>query len=211
MVKEKRPNLVFLMETKLRRNKMENTLINLGFANMFVVEYVGKSGGLALLWEDGYEMEIQYFSRRHINAIVHCRHLAVKWKFTGFHGHPKATKCHEAWDFLKFLARLAPNPWLCIGDFNKILTMSEKMGGNTWQRNLIHGFQQALEDGALTDLGFYGPKFTWSNCQEGDTLIRELLDRGATNHAWRTIFPDVEVEVCAAISPDHAPLVLWLL
>ena len=46
MMKEKKPNLVFLMETKLQRTKMENIIIKLGFSNMFVVECVGRSGGL---------------------------------------------------------------------------------------------------------------------------------------------------------------------
>ena len=73
-MKNKKPNLVFLMETKSHKNKMERLWTKLGFANMFVVDCVGKSGGLALLWEDGGEVDIQNFSRRHIQAIIHNRH-----------------------------------------------------------------------------------------------------------------------------------------
>jgi hypothetical protein len=58
MVNEKTPNLVFLLETKLCQKKMEIIHINLGFHNMFVVDCVGKSGGLALLWESDYDIEI---------------------------------------------------------------------------------------------------------------------------------------------------------
>jgi hypothetical protein len=50
------------METKLRKNKMENIQTKTGFNNMFVVEYVGKSGGLALFWEDGCDVEVQNFN-----------------------------------------------------------------------------------------------------------------------------------------------------
>jgi exonuclease III len=49
LVKEKKPNIVFLMETKLRANKMEKVQSQLGFEHMLVVDCVGKSGGLALL------------------------------------------------------------------------------------------------------------------------------------------------------------------
>jgi hypothetical protein len=59
MVQERRPNLVFLMETKLQKNKMEMVRPKISFDNLFVVECVGKSGGLALLWEDGCEVEVQ--------------------------------------------------------------------------------------------------------------------------------------------------------
>ena len=41
--------MVFLMETKLKREKMEVIRHKLGFPNLFVVDCVGKSGGLALL------------------------------------------------------------------------------------------------------------------------------------------------------------------
>jgi ribonuclease HI len=211
LVKEKRPNLVFLMETKLRKYKLENIRVKVGFTNMFVVDCVGKSGGLALFWDDGWEVEVQNYSHRHINAIVHNQNNGLDWKFTGFYGHPNPAKRHEAWDLLKHLAHLTPNPWICIGDFNEILTMSEKLGGKLRHNNLMEAFRQTLEACGLTDLGFIGPKFTWSNCQEGIGLIKERLDRGVCNIAWRTMFPDSQINVGAAISSDHAPLVLRLL
>jgi exonuclease III len=211
MVREKKPNLMFLMETKLRKNKIELIRTKIGFNNMFVVECVGKSGGLALFWEDGNNVEVQNFSHRHINAIVHNRVVDVDWKFTGFYGHPDSTKHHEAWQLLKILARMSPDPWVCIGDFNKVLTSSEKLGGNARQQNLMQAFQQTLEECSLTDLGFVGPKFTWSNCQEGVALIQERLDRGVANLAWINIFPDAEVAVNVSSWSDHALLILNLL
>jgi hypothetical protein len=76
---------------------------------MFVVESVGKSGGLALFWEDEHEAKIQNYSQRHINAIIHNHHAQVDWKFTGFYGHPDMAKRGEAWSLLKTLARLTPD------------------------------------------------------------------------------------------------------
>jgi hypothetical protein len=70
MVKVKRPIVVFLMETKLRQVKMERIRYSLGFNNLFVVNSVGKSGGLALLWNEDAGLEIQNYSRRHIHATI---------------------------------------------------------------------------------------------------------------------------------------------
>jgi hypothetical protein len=53
----------------------------------------------------------------------------------------------------------------------------------------MEAFQKTLEECRLTDLGFYGPKYTWRNCREGEDFIKERLDRGMTNQAWRDIFP----------------------
>jgi exonuclease III len=126
MVKEKKPDLVFLMETKLRRKKMENIRIKLGFSNMFVVDCIGRSGGLGLFWGEEAKVEVKNFSQRHVNAIIEGPIVDLHWKFTRFYGHPETPKRHEAWALLKYLARFDPLPWLCIGDFNEIVNGTEK-------------------------------------------------------------------------------------
>jgi exonuclease III len=133
MVKEKNPNLVFVMETKLQKNKMEGIRMKLGFDNMFVVDCVGKSRGLALFWGEEIRVEIQNFSHRHINAIIRSHPHSLDWKFTGFYGHPEVAKCHVAWELMKYLAKLQPFPWMCVGDFNEVMTMLKKSGGNLRQ------------------------------------------------------------------------------
>ena len=203
--------MVFLMETKSHKNKMEKLRTKLGFPNMFVVDCVRKSGGLALLWEDGGDVEIQNFSQRHIQVIIHNCLLHVEWKFTTFYGYPDATKRIEAWSLLKHLANIGPVPWVCVGDFNEVLSLTEKCGGNSRQEHLMQAFQETLDDCALTDMGYFGPKFTWSNCQEEDALIKERLDREVANLEWRNYYPNAEVEVGVAVNSDHAPLFLNLL
>jgi hypothetical protein len=136
--------------------------------------------------------------------------MNMDWKFTGFYGHPDATKRLEAWNLLKRLEQLTPGPWACIGDFNEIVTLSEKSGGNMRQRSQMTAFQNTIEECDLTDLGFVGPKFTWSNCQEGHDTIRERLDRGVANREWRRAFPEAEVHVAVSACSDHAPLFLYL-
>jgi hypothetical protein len=78
------------------------------------------------------------------------------------------------------------------------------------KRPQMQEFQQTLEECNLVDLGFRGPKYTWSNCREGRAIIKERLDRGVANMEWRTWFPAALVSVEAAVSSDHAPLILSL-
>ena len=52
MAKEKKPEVVFLMETRCRNIKVERIRVKLGFEGLFVVKPRGKSGGLALLWKE---------------------------------------------------------------------------------------------------------------------------------------------------------------
>jgi hypothetical protein len=61
---------------------MEGLRVQLGFEGLFVVEPIGRSGGLALFWKIVDELEIQNYSQRHINAIVRTAENEVPWKFT---------------------------------------------------------------------------------------------------------------------------------
>ena len=51
LVKEKKLDLVFLMETKMNNKKCDSIRIKVGFDYLFCVDCVGRSGGLILGWK----------------------------------------------------------------------------------------------------------------------------------------------------------------
>jgi hypothetical protein len=70
MVQEKKSNFVFFIETLSKHKHMEKIRCKLGFEGLFVVNPVGRCGGLTLLWKEIFFLEIFNFSRHHINAII---------------------------------------------------------------------------------------------------------------------------------------------
>jgi hypothetical protein len=130
---------VFRMETKLRSNKMAIIKQKLGFKNMLVVDSIGRSGGLALLWKDEEGVEVPDYSQRHINATVKPTNLN-KLTFTGFYGHPKTHRRNKACGLLKYLKSMEPGPWLCADNFNEILSSFKKVGGRRRTRYLMENF-----------------------------------------------------------------------
>lgn len=62
MIKEKGPKVVFLMKTKLLAKKMERIKRRVKYDECFVVELVGRSGGLAMMWEGELDLEITNYS-----------------------------------------------------------------------------------------------------------------------------------------------------
>jgi hypothetical protein len=123
-VKGKKPTLVFLMENKLRNNRMQKIRNKLNFSGLLTVELVGKSGGLALLWKDPAVVNILNFSARHICARVSVIGFEVPWKFTSFYGNPDCVARAESWTVLRHLRTYSPLDWLCMGDCNEILDLS---------------------------------------------------------------------------------------
>jgi hypothetical protein len=208
MVKEKKPSFLFLMETINDKRLMERLRVKLGFAGLFAIDPVGRSGGLALLWREGKELEIQNYSRRHINAIVRRSDDGPRWKLTCFYGDPDSAKRKEAWALLKHLKTFSPDAWLCVGDFNEITHQGEKTGEARRREGLMTDFRSALEECNLGDLGFIGPRFTWTNKRTDGGLTLVCLDRAVANEGWCELHRRAEVVVLAARASDHNPLLV---
>lgn len=64
-------------------------------------------------------------------------------------------------------------------------------------------FRSTLEDCRLCDLGFSGPKFTWSNCRGVGQHTEERLNRATATQEWCVRFPDAALSVLAARCSDH--------
>jgi exonuclease III len=208
MVKEKKPSFLFLMETISKKERMEILRVKFGYEGLFVVEPVGRSGGLALFWRVAEELEIQNYSRRHINDIVKLPDEESPWKLTGFYGHPDPSKRWESWALLAHLKNFAPIPWLCVGDFNEITHQSEELGASRRREGQMEAFRTALEECHLGDLGFTGPRFTWSNKRHDDMYTQERLDRVVGNNGWCDLHKSAGVEVLAARASDHNPILV---
>jgi hypothetical protein len=136
----------------------------------------------------------------------------VLWKFTGFCGHPDASKRKKAWSFLH-LASLDPVPLACMGDFNEILHQSEKCRGNERHQGLMEDINSTLAICDLMDLGFRGPKFTcykWSRWRRFYTK-KKKLDRVVANEGWCAYFPKANILVEGATRSDQLPNVVTLM
>ncbi|KAA3472025.1 reverse transcriptase [Gossypium australe] len=80
-------------------------------------------------------------------------------------------KRKDLWDALRSSIPSSHIPWIVIGDFNAILSSSEKFGGIT-NGGRCPQFGDFVEKAELHDLGFRGPPFTWHR-----GALFERLDR----------------------------------
>jgi hypothetical protein len=55
----------------------------------------------------------------------------------------------------------------------------------------MQDFRNTIEICRLYDLGFSGPKFTWSNKRYDLFFMQERLDRVLANSAWIDNFPNI--------------------
>ena len=60
--------LVFLMETKVEKYVLERIGKKIQYTNLFVVPHRNTGGGLALFWKTDFNVDVQSYSDRHIDA-----------------------------------------------------------------------------------------------------------------------------------------------
>ncbi|XP_050222721.1 uncharacterized protein LOC126672813 [Mercurialis annua] len=172
----------------------------------FSVDCVGKSGGLAVLWDDFSKISIISSSNFYIDCMIQNSN-GTHWRFTGFYGNPVQSQRVHSWTLLERLSSVFSGPWICGGDFNEISEASEKQGGGSKAQYLMTNFNQALERSSLFDAGGKEYGHTWWG-KRGNMVIRERLDRFVINVAWKSLFPNSKVSVLDGGGSDHKPIIM---
>ena len=130
------------METLVHEMKIEELRIKLGFSGKFAVNSIGHSGGLAMLWDSSLSCWISSFSNNHIDLVI--SKSIGDWRFIGYYGFPECHRRRASWNLLCVLAIRSSLPWVCIGDFNDLISPSYKKGGVAHPDWIFRGFHGVL-------------------------------------------------------------------
>uniref|UniRef100_A0A2N9FFZ2 Reverse transcriptase domain-containing protein n=1 Tax=Fagus sylvatica TaxID=28930 RepID=A0A2N9FFZ2_FAGSY len=191
-------------ETWQDEGPLEKLRCQLQFDSKFIVNRRNKGGGLCLFWKKDVKLSVQSFSHSHIDALVNDNQPDT-WRFTGFYGAPETHKREESWDLLRRLNAQLKLPWCCMGDFNELVRIEEKQGRHTRSESQMQLFRDVLDECGFVDLGFTGPKFTWTNNRPGD-MTWERLDRVVATPDWLLRFPSARVSHLEGRWSDHKPI-----
>ena len=207
ILKDKGPNLIFLMETRTKASYLEKLRCRLKFDNLFIVPRKNRGGGLALLWMNDLNLHIRTFSPRHIDVVINPG-IDDAWCFTGFYEAPEAANQEDSWSVLCHLASQFNLPWVCISNFNEIAKVKVKLGRAIQPEKQMQDFRDCQDFYRLKDLGYTGLPFTWCNKHFDGDLIWVQLDRALASANWILKFPSSRLHHLQGLSSDHKPL--WL-
>ncbi|XP_052299532.1 uncharacterized protein LOC127903030 [Citrus sinensis] len=177
----------------------------MGFDGLFVVDRMGRSGGLALLWDANTNVSLLSYARNFIDVHVEVAGLG-DWRLTGFYGFPESSRRRQSWDLLRFLSSSSTAPWVCLGDFNDLLAASEKKSRLEHPQWKLQGFKKAISDSGLLDVGMEGYQFTWERSRGSVDWVEERLDIVLASAEWLHRFARVKVMSLEASCSDHLPI-----
>nr|GEU52210.1 reverse transcriptase [Tanacetum cinerariifolium] len=204
------PDVIFLMETKNKQQKLERLRRSLHFASAYYVDPVGCSGGLALWWTSAIDPDIVTCNK---NLIItqgkvsrgamsaYLSHLSMCFVYAP---HDRVSRA-PVWDAIVHRSSSYVGHCLIIGDFNLIGELSDKVGGSSGLHH-VEEFQQFTSAG-LIDIPYTGLKYTWSNQRNEGDNIRERIDRALGNINLFEACPFQSLLHKPLIGSDHAPLI----
>ena len=179
---------------------------SIGFDNMLVVEAKGKRGGLCVMWKNGFSVREVEYNKNLIAVTV--SDSVCEWLMVGFYGLSYFSKKKKAWENLMALLESYPGPWMCMGDFNYVISEDEVLGGRKGCSSATNYLKELIFEFGAIDLGFSRSKFTWAKGTWGNASINRTLDRGIANMSWRLAYPGATIVHLGAIKSNHAPILL---
>uniref|UniRef100_A0A8I6XX79 Reverse transcriptase domain-containing protein n=1 Tax=Hordeum vulgare subsp. vulgare TaxID=112509 RepID=A0A8I6XX79_HORVV len=202
--------MLFLSETKLDKRRIEWWKWKLGMTSLVVKDYEGKGGGLAMFSKSTLKVNPGMKSRYHIDTEI-TEEDGFVWRFAGIYGEPRMEARETTWRLLRNIKHHSDKPWICVGDFNEVLTQGEKEGGITRPQVYMDRFKQALEDCQLHDLGFVGDPYTWqNNNHDAQQYIRERVYRPVATSEWCSRFLEYGVVHGDPRHSDNRPIIVHL-
>ncbi|XP_013639450.1 PREDICTED: uncharacterized protein LOC106344673 [Brassica oleracea var. oleracea] len=184
LVKKFKTNILVVFETHAGGEAACRICCGLGFENSFRVDACGQSGGLWLLWrEEIGELEVVKSSDQFIHARI--GNGAEVINLIVVYAAPSPSRKSGLWAALEEVLRNAEGPVFVGGDFNTIVRIDERSGGNGRLSEDFIKFGDWINDMSLIDMRFHGNQFTWKRGKTESTFLTPEVKGDARRRPFR--------------------------
>ena len=177
-----KPDFLFLSETKQNFGFVQRFQSHFSYDSLVTVDPNGRSGGLALFYNNDYQVKILYSSNRMIDVEAVIKGKQVFLTFV--YGEPVQKLRKQVWERLTRYGLSHSKPWFIIGDLNEITGNHEKDGGSLRCAASIIPFNNMIRNSGLLEFPARGNKMSWQGRRgkrKGAITVRCRLDRALAN------------------------------
>ncbi|XP_012846985.1 PREDICTED: uncharacterized protein LOC105966965 [Erythranthe guttata] len=204
IITQRKPQIVAILEPKQQVNKITKIAQQIGYKNYTHGNPLNPY--IWVFWRDEVNWQTLEIHPQCLTTEVVIPNI-FSGKLTFVYAKCNRQERLPLWDYLSHHSSDCHEPWVIGGDFNVIKTLDEKQGGSNAHMTGMQDFNDFLVDARLTDAGFVGNIFTWSNNQRGQNRIWQRLDRILLNAEAFTAI-SARVDHLPRLESDHCPLLL---
>ncbi|KAL5578504.1 hypothetical protein UlMin_020203 [Ulmus minor] len=186
---------------------MKSLLRSLQFDSSIYIPPISLAGGLCFAWKNHIDLEPVSVSKNIVSRLIFSNSVSTPWLLSTIYGSVLSSEKRYFWNNLHKYAERFNGAWLVLGEFNRVLSRSDRHGGREETSSLVH-MVNALDSLGLMELSAQGLKYTWSNGRDGNSVIRAKLDRCVANEDWWELFPNTEIKILPIVTSDHSPIIL---
>ncbi|KAL9679888.1 hypothetical protein QQ045_017759 [Rhodiola kirilowii] len=203
-----KPSIIAILEPKISYDRLPAICSEIGMDNFM------HGGDLNdhkwICWREGVDIQDPVWTSQQVSSRIHCTSSNKQLHLTFVYADYDDVVQEQLWEDLIAASDNINAPWIVTGDFNTISSWEEKQGGNHSDDGPLIAFNEFQLQACLSDCGFKGPPFTWSNNQSGSGRIWERLDRSLVNGLAMAEFPTLQVSHLERIFSDHCPILVEL-
>ena len=127
--------MLILTETKFQGDKAHAIYNNLPFDHHVISDTIGHEGGIwVLLKSANMDCQALNATEQEIHIVIQVKDSNSPWLLSVIYASLRLNERNILQESLKLIANLHNLPWVILGDFNKVIYDSEKMGGRPINR-----------------------------------------------------------------------------
>lgn len=153
---------------------------------------------------------VKSFSINHIEGSIADECDTHPWSFCSVYCFPEEQNKWKTWSLINNLSNQGGRRFMCFGDLNVTLSESEKQGGICRTASQLAEGRNMLVMCDLTNLGFEGYPFTWTNGRRKDENVQCRLDRCLAKEEFINRFSSIRVYHLGRFGSDHATIKIQL-
>ncbi|KAL9243905.1 hypothetical protein vseg_017742 [Gypsophila vaccaria] len=194
-----------LLETRIKNKALLRDRCNFKTWSISTNNGFHNGGRIWIIWKPlAYRVHFIEYNAQYIHMKVDSLVKNQAFFLTMVYAFNGAQERIPLWDNLRRLASSVSGPWAIMGDFNCVLSASERVGGNSSLLGTDQ-FRDCVRDGGVIDLQSIGAFYTWNNKQRTDGRIFSKLDRVLVNKAWSDHFREPFAHFLPKGLSDHSP------
>ncbi|XP_057861890.1 uncharacterized protein LOC131070400 [Cryptomeria japonica] len=204
--------MVCLQETKLSKAEGEHFLTYCkGWKGLFV-QAMGSDGGIGILWRE-CEFSVSLVENHQNWLAVKAFSMSLNVHFIGIciYGPTKTKEKQRIWGQITDFLNLQKQGMLILGgDFNSILDVAKKLGGNNCTTQGMVDFRNFIQNSGLMDIYIENGIYTWTNRRRDFLNISERLDRFPISPVWIQDDFSVRAKFLPCSISNHFPIELHI-